>query len=241
MATTNNGNNFSDDEDLTEEDLAEIDRSVATGQSNQAKCSGCGKEGNKNNLRGCSACKYVRYCNERCQRSHWSAHRVECKRITKLQNPIAARCPFAGNPEELFKLKVLSKEERAEKMRDCWMSEEEVMCDMEPMQYTNVSDYTKKQAYYLWEGYSTIEDALQGGMKAILDDGTEENVDSIEELEKEMYGWEYKEYSSLEDAIMDEFDAKSVEEAIWDNAGVERISVIWEDYWRGWWGWPRLV
>ena len=196
---TNNGNNFSDDEDLTEEDLAAIDHSVATGQSNQqpppnatqkitAKCSGCGKDGGKHNLRGCSACNYVRYCNDTCQRGHWSAHRVECKRITKLQNPIAARCPFAGNLEELFKLKVLSKEERAEKMRDCWMSEEEVMCDMEPMQYPNVSDYTKKQACYMWEGFSTIEDALQGGMKAILDDGTEENVDSIEELEKEMYG-----------------------------------------------------
>ena len=51
---------------------------------------------------------------------------------------------------------------------------------------------TKKQAFYLWEGFSTIED-WQGGVKAILDDRTEENVDSIEELEKEMYGWEYKE------------------------------------------------
>ena len=28
---------------------------------------------------------------------------------------------------------------------------------------------------------------------------------------------------------MDEFDAKSVEEAIWDNAGVERISMIWPE------------
>mgnify|MGYP000157701456 CR=1 FL=1 len=44
-----------------------------------------------------------------------------------------------------------------------------------------------------------------------------------------VWRWEYKEYSSLEDAIMDEFDAKSVEEAIWDNAGVERISVIWPE------------
>jgi len=39
-------------------------------------CASCGKEGN--NLKKCSACKSVHYCNATCQYSHWSEHRDEC-------------------------------------------------------------------------------------------------------------------------------------------------------------------
>jgi len=41
-------------------------------------CAACGKSGN--NLYKCSACKSVHYCKKQCQYSHWSEHRVECKK-----------------------------------------------------------------------------------------------------------------------------------------------------------------
>ena len=40
------------------------------------ECAACGKGGD--NLKACTACKQVKYCNVSCQRSHWSKHKKEC-------------------------------------------------------------------------------------------------------------------------------------------------------------------
>lgn len=47
----------------------------------------CGRQGK--NLKRCSACLSVHYCNSTCQHSHWSDHRKECRKTTN--------SPFARN------------------------------------------------------------------------------------------------------------------------------------------------
>jgi len=47
--------------------------------SNLSVCANCGKEDN-NNLKSCTACKSVKYCNRECQISHRSQHKKECKK-----------------------------------------------------------------------------------------------------------------------------------------------------------------
>lgn len=198
-------------------------RLVTTYAMSTVKCSGCGKTGGGVSapLRGCSACKAARYCDRACQREHWPVHREDCKRIAQLQNPLAATCRNAiGNPQELFRLKVLTEEERAERMKrsSFWESEEEAL---------NVSGigedikaWGRKQEFWRWEGegcWDTIEEAIEEGY-------------AREELERELYGWEYQGcYASLEDAIMRDYHAKTVREVAWDYAGVERIDVIWPE------------
>ena len=39
-------------------------------------CGYCGKSGP--NLKQCSACKFMKYCNVSCQRLHWKNHKEEC-------------------------------------------------------------------------------------------------------------------------------------------------------------------
>ena len=42
-------------------------------------CAACGKEGG-DELKACTACKLVKYCNRDCQISHRSKHKKECKK-----------------------------------------------------------------------------------------------------------------------------------------------------------------
>ena len=42
------------------------------------ECAACGKGGD--NLKACTACKQVKYCNVSCQRAHWRKHKKECRK-----------------------------------------------------------------------------------------------------------------------------------------------------------------
>jgi len=42
------------------------------------KCEASGKGGD--DLKGCTACKLVKYCDASCQRAHWPKHKKECKK-----------------------------------------------------------------------------------------------------------------------------------------------------------------
>ena len=42
------------------------------------QCAACGKDGD--DLKACTACKLVKYCNASCQRAHWPKHKKECKK-----------------------------------------------------------------------------------------------------------------------------------------------------------------
>jgi TPR repeat protein len=42
------------------------------------KCAACGKDGD--DLKACTACKLVKYCNATCQRANWPMHKKECKK-----------------------------------------------------------------------------------------------------------------------------------------------------------------
>ena len=46
--------------------------------ANDMNCAACGKGGD--DLKGCTACKLVKYCNASCQRVHWPKHKKECKK-----------------------------------------------------------------------------------------------------------------------------------------------------------------
>ena len=45
-------------------------------------CGYCGKSGP--NLKQCSACKCMKYCNVSCQRLHWKNHKGECSNIKNI-------------------------------------------------------------------------------------------------------------------------------------------------------------
>ena len=50
----------------------------AADENNQSNCADCGKNGN--DLKACTACKLVKYCDATCQKAHWSKHKKECKK-----------------------------------------------------------------------------------------------------------------------------------------------------------------
>ena len=52
-------------------------------------CAHCGKPGA---VKGCSACKTTRYCDEDCQRAHWALHKGPCKE-TKRAAALASAAP----------------------------------------------------------------------------------------------------------------------------------------------------
>jgi SET and MYND domain-containing protein len=48
-------------------------------------CSNCFAAGNEiGSLKRCSQCKYVYYCSEPCQKSHWIEHKEECQSLVKI-------------------------------------------------------------------------------------------------------------------------------------------------------------
>jgi len=42
-------------------------------------CSNCGKT--DKDLKGCNACRCIRYCSASCQKAHWKTHKKECRQI----------------------------------------------------------------------------------------------------------------------------------------------------------------
>jgi len=58
--------------------LVDKDNDVSVKDNTVSVCSNCGKEGN--NLKACTACKLVKYCNRECQIAHRPQHKKECKK-----------------------------------------------------------------------------------------------------------------------------------------------------------------
>jgi len=44
-----------------------------------SKCAACGKGGN--NLKVCTSCEQVSYCNAKCRKAHRSKHKKECRQL----------------------------------------------------------------------------------------------------------------------------------------------------------------
>ena len=50
----------------------------------EARCSHCFSKSQR--LQRCASCRYVHYCDTKCQREAWIAHKYECKSILSLKN-----------------------------------------------------------------------------------------------------------------------------------------------------------
>jgi len=77
-----------------------------TNSSSISKCAACGKGGD--NLKVCTSCEQVSYCNAKCRNSHRSKHKKECKKLAaerKLKDdklfaepPTKEDCPICMQP-----------------------------------------------------------------------------------------------------------------------------------------------
>lgn len=57
--------------------------------SSMSKCAACGKGGD--NLKVCTSCEQVYYCNAKCRKAHRSKHKKECKQyVAEKRNKNAA-------------------------------------------------------------------------------------------------------------------------------------------------------
>jgi len=58
-------------------------RAGTTAPLDDTNCATCGKNSDSGaQLKQCSACFTVRYCSPVCQRNHWTAHKVDCRKFT---------------------------------------------------------------------------------------------------------------------------------------------------------------
>ena len=48
-------------------------------------CAACGKGGDEN-LKACTKCEQVYYCNNKCRKAHLQKHKKECRRYTAEQH-----------------------------------------------------------------------------------------------------------------------------------------------------------
>ena len=55
-------------------------------QNGMSVCAACGKSGD--NLKACTACHLVKYCNRECQSAHWKLHKKRCKTQQELNNNV---------------------------------------------------------------------------------------------------------------------------------------------------------
>ncbi len=62
-----------------------MQNSQAPGEPGERRCSHCGKAAQ--NLKKCSGCRQVRYCNAECQRAHWPQHKKDCRGLAKQDQP----------------------------------------------------------------------------------------------------------------------------------------------------------
>ena len=71
--------NYDDDVCEVMGKLSAADNKDGNGVSVISVCANCGKE--DNNLKSCTACKMVKYCNRECQIAHRPMHKKECRRL----------------------------------------------------------------------------------------------------------------------------------------------------------------
>jgi len=79
-----------------------------TPTADTSKCAECGQ--GEENLKTCTACKLVKYCNASCQKAHRPMHKKECKkRAAELhdealfkQPPPRGECPICMLPLPIF-------------------------------------------------------------------------------------------------------------------------------------------
>ena len=73
--------------------------------TDMSKCAACGKGGGGDNLKVCTACESVKYCNAKCRNAHRSKHKKECKQLAaerKLQNKIWDMNKMVISDDKLF-------------------------------------------------------------------------------------------------------------------------------------------
>ena len=63
-------------------------------QMSSLVCNGCGNESH-GDICQCAGCKSVKYCNQMCQKGHWSEHKVLCAAIQQLQKDSVEKCKRA--------------------------------------------------------------------------------------------------------------------------------------------------
>ena len=63
-------------------------------------CGYCGKSGP--NLKQCSACKFMKYCNVSCQRLHWKNHKEECSNIKNIVDSTSQLSSQSSTPVQLI-------------------------------------------------------------------------------------------------------------------------------------------
>lgn len=93
-AEDNNNNNA---------DVDDIIKDINWMGMDMSKCAACGKGGD--NLKACTSCKSVKYCNAKCRNAHRSKHKKECKKLAaerKLQNTIWDMNKMVISDEMLF-------------------------------------------------------------------------------------------------------------------------------------------
>jgi len=94
--------NISEDNDINA-DVDDIIEGINKMGMDMSKCAACGKGGD--NLKVCTACKSVKYCNAKCRNAHRSKHKKECKQLAaerKLQDTIWDMNKMEISDEMLF-------------------------------------------------------------------------------------------------------------------------------------------
>ena len=76
-----------------------------TGSSNKKSplCTGCGKLLKETVILQCKGCKAAKYCDQKCQKRHWSEHKVLCSAIQQLSRPNSAKISTIGSNSGHFK------------------------------------------------------------------------------------------------------------------------------------------
>ena len=68
----------SSDDGVCESETNDMLQNMSTDNKDVVVCANCGKEGD--NLKACTACELVKYCNRECQIAHRPQHKKECRK-----------------------------------------------------------------------------------------------------------------------------------------------------------------
>ena len=83
-----------------------------TGSSNKKSplCAGCGKLLKETVVLQCKGCKAAKYCDQKCQKRHWSEHKVLCSAIQQLSRPNSAKISMIDSNSGHFKMHLTFKQ-----------------------------------------------------------------------------------------------------------------------------------